>query len=383
MKRLPTLRLVSIQWAILGRQFAVAVGTVTILIASLLIISFLITHYSPWQEEIENILHISFYSTPYFILLGIILMAGLIIAFILSFFSGLAFGRTLKKKLLSIVEGAESFSRGRLDHRIDIEGFDEIAKVGKQFNEMADRFEKQVKSLQRLTSENARLVKQTKQATAVDERRKIARELHDAVSQQLFAISMTMAAIPRLMDTNPEEAKKHFQQAEAMVANAQQELRALIMHLRPVTLEGYSLREGINQLLEELRDKHPQVKWEWILDQEIELNQGVENHLFRVIQEAVSNMLRHSKATRFRLKLTFQQERILLSMEDNGTGFDVNEKKKSSYGIHTMKERVEDIGGRFDLITYPEKGTRIEIRVPVQIGREKENGKENQSTDRG
>jgi len=299
------------------------------------------------------------------VILGLIFALGLTAAFFYTVFFGYSLGRQLKKDLQKITDGADAFTRGRLDHRIKIDGFSEVVKVGTQFNQMADRIEKQVNSLQRLADENLRLVNQTKLTAALDERRKLARELHDAVSQQLFAISMTMSALPRLIDTDIEKAKEHFKQIEEMVINAQQELRALIMHLRPVTLEGISLYDGIEQLLNELEQKHPQIKWERKIDKITSLSQGIENHLFRVVQEAISNMLRHSKAKVFRFQFFKKQERIILLIEDNGIGFDISGKKKSSYGIANMKERIEDIGGRFDLVSYPEKGTRIEIRVPI------------------
>ncbi len=356
-----------IQWMILQQQFIATIGTVLAMVLLLFAGSFIITEMTPWESTIEAFLGLSFYSFPYFLILGIIMGLGMMIAFFVTIFIGYPLGKALKKHLQKITDGAEAFSRGKLDHRIKSDGFTEITRVGQQFNKMADRIEKQVNTLQRLVDENVRLVNQTKLTTALDERRKLARELHDAVSQELFAISMTLSALPRLMESDMDKAKAHFIQVEEMVVNAQQELRALIMHLRPVTLEGNMLYEGIQKLLEELQQKHPQINWEWNIDDQEPLTPGVEDQLFRVFQEAISNMLRHSKATNFRLHYLKREERIILTIEDNGIGFTDKDKKKSSYGIDNMRERIEDIGGRFDLISYPSKGTRIEIRVPIKL----------------
>lgn len=357
----------SIQWVILRQQLMATMGTVVTLIIVILIASLFISEFTGWQDEVEGLIGLNLYSIEYYIILALIFITGIILAFFYTLFIGFPLGRELKKNLHLVNDGAEAFSRGRLDHRIKVEGINEISKVGQDFNKMADRIEKQVDSLQRLVDENVRLVNQTKITAALDERRNLARELHDAVSQELFAVSMTLSALPKLIDSDKEKAKLYFAQVEGMVSNAQQELRALIMHLRPVTLEGNSLYQGLQQLLNELQQKHPQIEWKWTIEEGTKFSQGVEDQLFRVVQEGISNMLRHSKATVFSLKISQKQERVILLMEDNGIGFDITDKKTSSYGISNMKERIEEIGGRLDIIAYPNKGTRYEIRVPLKI----------------
>ena len=132
----------------------------------------------------------------------------------------------------------------------------ETSDLARRFNSLADRIAKQAEALQRMAGENKRLMEGAGEAACAAERRKIARELHDAVSQQLFAINTMLAAIPVMMDKDPDEARKYIALTEKMSVSAQQELRALIMHLRPVSLEGSSLRLGITKLLEELEAKN-------------------------------------------------------------------------------------------------------------------------------
>lgn len=157
-----------------------------------------------------------------------------------------------------------------------------------------------------------------------------------------------------------------MKQIEGAIHQAQQELRALILHLRPVTLDGQTLKEGAEQLLSEIQEKYPDLLLEWDMQLDVELESGIEDQIFRVIQEALSNVLRHAKATRFELKLQHKDERLFLLMEDNGIGFDSSVRKKSSYGLSTMQERIADIGGHLELISYPQKGTRIDIRIPLK-----------------
>lgn len=216
-----------------------------------------------------------------------------------------------------------------------------------------------------LSNNNAQLAQKAKYSAIVEERQRLARELHDAVSQQLFAISMTATAVGRTLDKDFDKAQRQIYLIEEMASVAQSEMRALLLHLRPVHLEGKRLAEGLVELLDELAAKVPmEIVGE--LTDDIYLPKGIEDHLFRIVQEAMSNALRHSKATRLEVRLTQSStESIRLLIRDDGIGFDLDVKKHASYGIMTMKERVNEIGGSLNLITAPGKGTRIDIRVPI------------------
>jgi two-component system, NarL family, sensor histidine kinase LiaS len=151
-----------------------------------------------------------------------------------------------------------------------------------------------------------------------------------------------------------------------MASVAQSEMRALLMHLRPVHLEGKRLSDALRDLLNELRAKVP-IEIDLEMDDGIAMSKGIEDHLFRIVQEALSNALRHAKATRLELKLLQRQEAVRLLIRDNGVGFDPQEKNQASYGLSTMQERVTEIGGSFSIVTAPSQGTRIDIRVPILV----------------
>lgn len=362
-------KLRNVQWYVFLYFFRATIGTVLGSSGLILLLSGAITEISPWQEKIERFLGFSFYSTAYFSLMALVVLSGALLSLFYTIYYGFPLGRYFKKSLQEIAYAADHITRGNLEYRLKVEGKDELSQVGKQFNAMADRIEDQVTSLQALVNENHVLVQQAEYAASLEERRKLARDLHDAVSQQLFAVSMTMAALPRLIDQQPDRAKQHLQQVEEMIIQAQQELRGLIMHLRPVTLEGHSLAVGLEQLLEELRVKNPDLQIQWEIDPIDTLEDGIEDQLFRVAQEAISNVLRHSKALEFKLILRAKPERVYFKLEDNGIGFSLQESRKASYGLQTMRERIEKIGGSLDILTYPGKGTKIDIRVPIQLGK--------------
>ncbi|WP_331697299.1 sensor histidine kinase [Paenibacillus sp. IITD108] len=198
----------------------------------------------------------------------------------------------------------------------------------------------------------------------IEERQRLARELHDAVSQQLFAISMTATAVSRTIEKDWERAKRQVQLIEEMAAVAQSEMRALLLHLRPVHLDGKSLGQALASLVEELKQKIP-MAIQLEVDESISMLPQAEDHLFRIAQEALSNTLRHSKADRMLIKLLNYDNKVHMTIQDNGVGFDVELKKQSSYGLLTMEERVNELGGAFQVMSEAGVGTTIHLWIPV------------------
>ncbi|GAA0377896.1 sensor histidine kinase [Bacillus horti] len=273
-------------------------------------------------------------------------------------------GNRLKKRLEKLVVSILSFERGNYAQRVPELGSDEIGLVAEHLNEMARRIEKQVASLQKLSTEKVEWQESMKQSVISAERQRIARELHDAVSQQLFAISMMTSAVLETTAFSQEKSKKQIEMIEKMAGNAQNEMRALLLHLRPATLEGKGLREGILDLLTEFKEKQ-YVQMEWKVDELPVLPKGIEDHLFRIVQEGLSNVFRHAKASSVSLLLAVENRRIHLKIVDNGVGFDMNGTKLSSYGLQSIHERVNEIGGVAEVISFPNKGTQVSVKIPI------------------
>ncbi len=240
---------------------------------------------------------------------------------------------------------------------------DQLERVGK-------KWEEQVNSLQRLSTHNAQLAEQARVSAIVEERQRLARELHDAVSQQLFAISMTATAVGRTFEKDLGRARRQVELIEEMASVAQSEMRALLLHLRPVYLEGKPLYQGLSELIREIQAKAP-IEITLDMDAGLELVKGIENHLFRIVQEALSNTLRHAKADKMEIIVVRRSDALRMSLKDNGVGFELDEKKQSSYGLSLMQERVSEIGGAIRYITAPGKGTRIELTVPLVNGEQR------------
>ena len=210
-----------------------------------------------------------------------------------------------------------------------------------QLKHVEEKLRSQIEQSQRLASERAQEREKSLQEVVLQERNRLARELHDSVSQQLFAASMMMSAINEQQKDEQEidtiSLKHQLSMVEKMIHQSQLEMRALLLHLRPVALKGKALHEGIKDLLNELSQR---ITLE--INTKIEvfpIEKGVEDELFRILQEAISNTLRHANATKLEIMLIKRDQMIILRVVDDGVGFDITEKTKaSSYGLQNMKK---------------------------------------------
>ncbi|WP_179395223.1 sensor histidine kinase [Lacticaseibacillus absianus] len=207
---------------------------------------------------------------------------------------------------------------------------------------------------------------ESKEEILTQERHRLARELHDSVSQQLFAAMMMLSALRSVVNATTPDAPelKQIKTIESVINEAQAEMRALLLHLRPTTLEGKSLREGIIALLQELQTKI-KIHIEWELA-DVHLPAAVEDNLFRIVQELLSNTLRHAKAQSLEVYLRRVDTNVILRVVDDGVGFDPKtENTTGSYGLSNITERAASVGGTAKVISFPKKGTSVEIRVPL------------------
>ena len=211
-------------------------------------------------------------------------------------------------------------------------------------------------------AENQSLVKE--EAIIEKERKRIARDLHDTVSQELFAAHMILSGVSQqALKLDREKMQTQLQSVAAILETAQKDLRVLLLHLRPVELEEKSLVEGIQILLKELEDKS---------DLKVSLKQNVsklpkkiEEHIFRILQELISNTLRHAQASCLDVYLYQTDVELQLKVVDNGIGFQLGGLDDLSYGLRNIKERVEDMAGTVQLLTAPKQGLAVDIRIPL------------------
>lgn len=202
------------------------------------------------------------------------------------------------------------------------------------------------------------------EAIVKQERRRIARDLHDTVSQELFASSMMVSGLAQsLAFLEPEQLKTQLETVERMLNSAQNDLRVMLLHLRPIELQDRTLKEGFAMILQELTDKS---NIEIIFrDNSSHLPKWIEDNLFRIAQEFISNTLKHAKASRLEVYLTQTDSHIQLKMVDDGQGFDVDEVRSLSYGLKNIEDRVADMAGTVQLLSAKGAGVTMTVSLPL------------------
>ncbi|MGB6177817.1 sensor histidine kinase [Carnobacterium sp.] len=304
-----------------------------------------------------------FLRVPYLLyLLGIALIIGLVVSLLLYELQRREW-QHIEESLRMIANGNYSveFMDGLVDN--EIEEFDYLEDIKNSISIIRIKLSDLSKEVQKQSNYPTLINGETREEILETERRRIARELHDSVSQQLFAAMMMLSAINEQLEDSDDVMKKQLKLVEGIINESQSEMRALLLHLRPVNLEGKTLKQGIEQLLKELETKI-QIKLTWDID-EVSLETGMEDHLFRIIQELLSNTLRHSKAKELEVYLKETHDSLSLRVIDDGIGFNSNVKKAGNYGLVNIGERVSNMGGTFKIISFSKKGTSIEIKIPA------------------
>ena len=248
-------------------------------------------------------------------------------------------------------------------------------KISHEEDRILLQLSEKVRSLTRQVQlvDNQDLVK--REEIVEGERKRIARDLHDTVSQELFATSMILSGLSAGLSELPKETvQEQLLLIKDMIESAQRDLRILLLHLRPSELEGKTLEEGFELILREVSDKSAIIVH---FQHEVEkLPKLIEEHLFRIAQEIISNTLRHAKAKHLDVYLIQNESELQLKMTDDGVGFKQEEDGELSYGLQNIRERVEDMAGTIKIRTAPQKGVAIDIRIPLLKGKE-----ENDSSD--
>jgi signal transduction histidine kinase len=275
---------------------------------------------------------------------------------------GLVFGwiatRDLVRRVQRLVMATTQFAGGDYTQRVTSEHYDEIGQLERQFNQMAEQLVENSARRQQLAEQNARL----------EERSRISRELHDAVSQDLFSLRMLADGLQEATRAGSSSADLHPQIAllEQTTSNMTREMRALLLELRPTELASLGLGGALQKLAQTYSTRLGITVTADVGP--VALDVKAEHALLRIAQEALSNATRHSSATLVALRLASESEMVTLTISDNGEGFVADDNQDSveghGLGLRIMRERVEELGGTFELKTAPGQGSRISVAVP-------------------
>jgi signal transduction histidine kinase len=216
--------------------------------------------------------------------------------------------------------------------------------------------------------ENARLYEQTREYAVVEERNRLARELHDSVTQNLFSVTLLSEAALNLLDRDdPLKARERLERANELAQGALAEMRALIFQLRPMTLQEEGLLSAVKKHLSALRSRNGQVVELQVTGSERRLPAPIEDAAFGILQESLNNVVKHANAPRAQVNLIFDVDCLRVSTTDNGVGFDpAAPRPMRTLGMSSMRERAEGVNGRLMVESAPGRGTSVSADLPIR-----------------
>lgn len=309
-----------------------------------------------------------------------------LILFMVSVTAGLSLitGRSVVNSLLKLHEGTRAIIEGNWNHTIEAGSADEIDDLAQSFNKMSEHLRISYAALEREILER-RSAEQTVRASAKqlrllsskllsaqeEERKRIARELHDSIGSSLSAVKYTLESTIAGIQGPDNTIQEPLTKLVSVTQHAIEESRRIMTDLRPSMLDDLGIVITTGWLCREFRKIYSHIQIErHVKVEETEIPERLKIVIFRILQEGLNNVAKYSNAHHVKLTLTKTDNRLNLEIEDNGKGFDPNTVAKSDHkgglGLGSMKERTELTGGTFAIESTIGKGTRIQSTWPIQ-----------------
>ncbi len=267
----------------------------------------------------------------------------------LQYLTGLIEDITEEKEAAARLKAQEGEYRRNLEQRVE--------ERTHELQETNERLQQEI--AQRQKAEQA-LAENAAQEAVAGERARLARDLHDAVTQTLFSASLIAEILPDLWAIDPEDGKQSTEELRQLTRGALAEMRTLLLELRPSALTQTRFEDLLRQLSEATIGR-ARLPVDLIIDGERSLPPEVQVALYRIAQESLNNVAKYARATRVSIHLIQSATGLHMEITDNGTGFDVHKTKPTSLGMRIMHERAQSIGADFELNTAPGKGTTVSV----------------------
>ena len=299
-----------------------------------------------------------------------LLLGLLIIVASVSILAAIVTTVNLTRPLGQLSTVAKSITAGDLGLRAHFARQDEIGQLATAFNQMTDSLHKSLET-ERAANERIRLQalqlsRQMQTSAILQERQRIACELHDSVKQQLFSISLSAGAALNFWDSDPDAARCYVDHAKQASRDAQAEMKNLLQELAPAPLQEHRLQEALHQYLLQVCETH-RLPLTWSTSGTNDLSVAQEHALFRAAQEALANVIRHSKATAVTVSLKFDcyssPKEVTLTVEDNGQGFAPDREMPGSSGLALMRTRLARVGGTAQVKSVLGRGTTVTLSI--------------------
>jgi signal transduction histidine kinase len=280
----------------------------------------------------------------------------------------LVMGQMVMRRLQAVARKLAGFGRGQLDQRLPAEPPDEIGQVAAAFNAMGERLQSEEAENRELAGQRQQLLKRLI-TLEEEERRRIARDLHDDLGQDLAGLAFGLEALERLNGNLPAPAAAHVRLMRQRVASATERVYDMIVSLRPSSLDDLGLGPAVRSLAE--RTLAPAGVSFDLTPCEVNrrLPPEAETALFRIVQEALQNIVRHAQARHVRITLCALPDGFEVEVADDGQGFDPAAVRAEGHslrgmGLLGMRERAAQFGGRLQIVSQPAAGTRLRVELP-------------------
>jgi signal transduction histidine kinase len=247
--------------------------------------------------------------------------------------------------------------------------FTGLSYLAKQAAEAQMRSEMLLADLQQANQKLKAYAAQVQELAAAEERNRLARELHDSVTQIIFGLTLSAQAARIMLDRNPSRVAAQLDHMQELAQSALAEMRALIQQLHPRPQAEGGLAAGLRRLAAE-REVNDGLSVDLNITGEQRLPPAVEDGLLRVTREALNNIVKHAQTGRARVTLNCaDQARVYLCIEDEGRGFDLVQARAlpGHLGLTSMMERVQALGGSLEIDSQPGKGTRLTVALPQEV----------------
>ncbi len=212
---------------------------------------------------------------------------------------------------------------------------------------------------------NMELFEQTKDLAVMEERNRLARDLHDSAKQKAFAALAQLGTARGILNGNGNQVSQHLNEAENLVSDVIQELTFLVQEIYPIALQEKGLATALREYIFEWESRND-ARVSFSLRNDRRLSLDIEQALYRVTQEALANVARHSQACRVDLSLMYNDDTIQLSLSDDGQGFDMMNGKPNGMGLRSIRERVSSVRGTVQIQSAPGHGTRLIVQAPAK-----------------
>ncbi|NJN54290.1 MAG: sensor histidine kinase [Anaerolineae bacterium] len=241
-----------------------------------------------------------------------------------------------------------------------------FAPAGRTFGEIELALLNSVADQIGVVIENAYLHKQAEELAVLEERNRLARELHDSVTQAIYSLTLFAEAGLRLIKSNNHElVETCLQRLHETSQQALKEMRLLLHRLRPPDLEEEGLVGALQQRLDAVEGR-ANVATHLLVEGDMEqLPEAVEEQIYRIAQEALNNALKHSSASLLTVRLRADEDFVEISIIDDGVGFDTQAVGDGGMGLQTMEERVEELDGELLIESIPGEGTAVTVHVDL------------------